>query len=125
MAALPESVSKAWEDRKGPAIFATVDESGTPNAIYVTCVSTCGEDTIVVADNYFSKTRQNILAGSRGSVLFMTNAGKTYQIKGTITYHTAGLVFDDMKCWNPAKHPGHAAAALCVEEVYSGAQRIL
>jgi len=28
MAALPESVSKAWEDRKGPAIFTTADENG-------------------------------------------------------------------------------------------------
>jgi hypothetical protein len=28
-----------------------------------------------------------------------------------------------MKKWNPQKHPGHAAAALNVEEVYSGAEK--
>ncbi len=30
-----------------------------------------------------------------------------------------------MKKWNPKKHPGHAAAALKVEEVYTGAEKLL
>jgi len=29
-----------------------------------------------------------------------------------------------MKKWNPQKHPGHAAAALNVEEVSSGAEKL-
>lgn len=40
-------------------------------------------------------------------------------------YHTEGAVFQDMKEWSPEKHPGHAAAALTVEEVYSGAKKLL
>ncbi len=44
--------------------------------------------------------------------------------KGSLEYHTDGPVYDDMKRWNPPKHPGHAAVALVVEEVYSGAQRL-
>jgi len=125
MALLPEAVSKAWEDRKGPVIFTTVNESGTPNAIYVGCVSKFGEDAIVIANNYFSKTQENIFAGSKGSILFITNEGKSYQIKGTIEYHTEGEIFDDMKKWNPSQHPGHGAAAIKVEEVYSGAEKLL
>jgi len=30
-----------------------------------------------------------------------------------------------MKKWNPPKHPGHAAAALKAEEIYSGAEKLL
>jgi uncharacterized protein len=30
-----------------------------------------------------------------------------------------------MKKWNPEKHPGRAAAALKVEEVYSGSEKLL
>jgi hypothetical protein len=30
-----------------------------------------------------------------------------------------------MKKWNPTKHPGHAAAALKVEQVFSGGEQIL
>ncbi len=125
MAILPESVSKAWDDRKGPIVLTTVDAAGIPNSIYATCVSKFGEERLVVADNYFDKTRRNIQAGSRGSILFITKEDKAFQVKGPIEYHTDGEVFDDMKQWNPAKHPGNAAAALKVEEVYSGAERLL
>ena len=64
MAVLPAEVSNAWDDREGPAVFTTVDGEGIPNAIYANCVRKYGKDTLVVADNYFYKTRANILAGS-------------------------------------------------------------
>jgi len=47
------------------------------------------------------------------------------QIKGKIEYHTEGAVFDDMKQWNPVKHPGNAAAAMNVEHVFSGAEKLI
>ncbi|MFO7937307.1 MAG: pyridoxamine 5'-phosphate oxidase family protein [Kiritimatiellia bacterium] len=124
MSKLPEIVSKAWEEKKGPVIFTTVDENAVPNSIYATCVSKFNEETLVVADNYFDKTRNNILAGSKGSILFITEDNKAYQIKGSIEYLKEGSVFDEMKKWNPEKHPGHAAAALKVEAVYSGAEKL-
>lgn len=125
MSVLPEGVSKAWDDRNGPIILSTVDQDGQPNVIYATCVRKFSEDTLVIANNYFNKTQQNILAGSKGAILFITNDGKAFQIKGTIEYHTSGKIFEDMKEWNPTKHPGHAAAALKVEEVYSGAEKLV
>jgi uncharacterized protein len=125
MAALPENTKEAWKDREGPVVLTTVDGDGVPNAIYATCVSMFGDDTIVVANNYFSKTMENIQAGSAGSVLFKTGEGKSYQIKGNIEYHTDGPVFEDMKQWNPEKHPGHGAAALKVAAVYGGAEKLL
>ena len=125
MAVLPEEASKAWENWEGPVIFSTVSEDGRPNAIYATCVSKFSEDTIVIANNYFSKTLKNILAGSKGSVLFITKEDTSYQIKGSIEYHKEGVIFDNMKEWNPKEHPGHAVAALKVEEVYKGAVKLL
>ncbi len=125
MSKLPEDVSKAWDRRKGPIVLATVDNNGLPNAIYATCVSKFDEGKIVIADNYFDKTRKNILAGSKGSVLFITDENKSFQIKGAIEYHKEGIIFEDMKKWNPTKHPGHAATVLNVEEVYSGSQKLL
>jgi uncharacterized protein len=93
MPRLPEDAGKAWDNRKGPVVFTTVDKNGVPNAIYATCVSKFNEETIVIADNYFDKTRKNILAGSKGSVLFITNEDKSFQVKGTIEYHTEGELF--------------------------------
>ena len=125
MPSLPEEVCQAWNDRSGPVVLTTVDKSGVPNAIYVTCLSRFSDDIIVVADNFFHKTRDNILAGSKASLLFITKSKKSYQVKGSIAYHDSGPVFDDMKKWNPPKHPGHAAAAIEVKEVYSGAEKIV
>ena len=125
MKSLPESVSKAWNDRKGPVVLATTDKAGIPNIIYATCVSKYSEDTIVVADNFFDKTRKNILSGSKGSLLFITNDDKAFQIKGSIEYHKDGEIFEDMKKWNSTQLPGNAATALKVEEVYSGAEKLL
>jgi uncharacterized protein len=124
MKALPESIRQAWEDRDVPLILATVSPCGTPNIVYVTCVGTFGDDRLVVADNYFDKTRRNLLAGGKGSLLFRSKKGKAYQVKGTLEYHTSGEVFDHMKTWNPSQHPGHAGAALRIEEVYSGAEKL-
>jgi len=125
MSALPEVVCTAWENRDGPVILTTVDASGCPNAIYATCVSKFDKDTLVVADNFFNKTRANILAASQASLLFITKEGKSYQIKGKITYHTEGAVFEDMKQWNPNQLPGHAAAALEIEQVFSGSEKLV
>jgi len=125
MTTMPENILTAWNDRDGAIILTTVDSTGMPNSIYATCVGSFGGDRLVVADNYFNKTRANLLHGTKGSILFMTKQGKAYQVKGSMQYETEGVVFDDMKCWNPAQHPGNAAAVLMVEEVYSGGEKLL
>jgi len=121
---IPEEVCKAWDERDGAVVFTTVDSEGRPNSIYATCVGRFSDDMLVVADNYFDKTRKNIGSGSYGSILFITRDGNSYQAKGTIEYHEEGELFDFMKSWNPEKHPGHAAAVLKVEEVYSGSRKL-
>ncbi len=125
MKKLPKNVIEAWNKRKGPVVFTTVDKKGIPNAIYASCVSMFNEGTIVIADNYFDKTRRNVLSGGIGSILFITDGDKSYQVKGSTSYHKDGPVFDDMKKWNPAEHPGNGAVAFEVEEVYSGSERLL
>lgn len=125
MIKLPETVIKAWEDREDAIVLTTVNEESIPNSIYATCVSMFNNNTFVVADNYFDKTRKNILSNSTGSILFITKEGKSYQLKGSITYYKEGEIFEDMKQWNPSKHPGNAAAALSVTEVYSGSDKLV
>ncbi len=124
MDSLPEEVCRAWEKRSGAVVFTTVDGNKIPNSIYATCVGLYQNSRIVVADNYFCKTRENIRNGSTGAVLFITDTGKAYQVKGEIEYHEKGVFFDFMKEWNPEKHPGHAAAVIVPREVYSGAKKL-
>ncbi|MDD4538185.1 MAG: pyridoxamine 5'-phosphate oxidase family protein [Lentisphaeria bacterium] len=125
MSAMSADLVQAWENREGPVIFVTVSADGTPNAIYATCVGKYDNSTLVVADNYFNKTRENILgANHQGCILFTAKGGKAYQIKGTLEYHREGPVYDFMKSWNPKQHPGNAAAALKVTSAFSGAAQL-
>lgn len=125
MANLPKVTSLAWDNREGPAVLATADTQGNPNVVYVSSVSKYSEEMILIANNYLNKTQANILTGSRGSLLFITKDGKAYQVKGALEYYSDGPLFDDMKKWNAPDLPGHGVVALRVEQVFSGAERIL
>ena len=121
MAKLPEIVSEAWENRNGAIVLTTVDANGMPNSIYASCTKKFSDEKLTVADNFFNKTRANILAGSKGSYLFITKDGKAFQIKGTIDYVKEGEIYDFIK----ADYQGAVAATVVnVEEVYSGAEKL-
>lgn len=124
MVAMPEPIREAWDRRNGPAILTTVSRDGVPNSIYVTCVARFDDETLLVADNYFDKTRANLSAGTPAALLFHADDGKAYQVKGALERHTDGPFFDHMKGWNPPKHPGHAVAVLRIEAIFSGSVRI-
>jgi len=64
------------------------------------------------------------LRGCKGALLFRSKDSKAYQVKGTMEYHKEGEIFKHMKTWNPPQHPGRAAAALKVEEAYSGSEKL-
>ena len=121
MAKLPQIASESWDLRNGPIVLTTIDSNGTPNAIYATCTKKFSEEKLVVADNFFNKTRANILAGSKGSILFITKEGKAFQVKGSIDYVKDGEIYDFIK----ADFQGAVAATVVnVEEVYSGAEKL-
>lgn len=116
---------EAWDSHEGPIVLTTVDENGVPNAIYMTFIKYLDDGRIVLADNYFNKTRANIKRGSKGSVLFLTKERKSYQAKGSIEYLTDGPIYEDMRQWVDQKKPRIAAAVLSVDELYSGAERLI
>lgn len=122
---LPQIVSEAWENKEKAIIFTTVNKQGIPNSIYATCIARYGENKILVANNYFHKTLENIKSGTKGSILFITNQGKSFQLKGTLSYFEDGELFDNMKSWNPARLPGHGVVALEIEEVFTGAEKLI
>jgi uncharacterized protein len=125
MKELPEAIQEAWKNREGALVLTTVNKDNIPNSIYASCVSLYDPGTILIADNFLHKTKQNILSGSYGVVLFITKDGKSFQIKGPVEYIKEGKLFDDMKKWNPEKLPGHAVVAVKAEEAYAGAEKLL
>ncbi len=124
MAQLPEIVKTALDSLKAPVVFTTVDAQGIPNSVYC-MLSKVEGDSVVVCDNYFVKTRANIMQGSTGAVLFLTPEMKAYQIKGSLDYLTSGPLFEEMRDRVDAKHPRVAAVVLHVDEVYCGATKLV
>ena len=122
---LPKEIIEAWENREGPAVLTTVSSDNLPNSIYATCVSLYEQRVFMVADNFFDKTRKNIAAEAKATLLFITKERKSYQVKGAITRHTEGAYFSDMKNWNRKDLPGHAVAVIEPEEIYSGAKQLM
>jgi len=106
-------------------VLTTVAPDGTPNAICVGIVGRFDDSTFFGANNCFHKTRENIIAGPKTSLLFLTTERKSFQIKGSIELQDNGPIFDEMKRINPEKYPGHSAAVLHVETVFSGAEQLV
>lgn len=119
-----ELLREAWKKREGAIVFTTVDGQGLPNSIYATCTEMSAEGKIVIANNYFNKTKKNIDSGSKGVILFIDAEGTSYQAKGSISYETSGKDYDFMKSWNPVKHPGHGATVVSVQHFYSGGEQL-
>jgi uncharacterized protein len=125
MSNLTEEISKGWADRQDLVVFTTVNKDTVPNSVYIKFASIHGNNKILIADNKLTKTKKNLSFGTKGSVLFITSENKSYQIKGSLNYYKEGELFDDMKRWNRKDLPGYGVAVLNVEEVYSGAEKLI
>ena len=124
MITIPEILKNKWKNKQDAIVLTTVSNKGVPNSIYATQVALYGNSKVLVANNKFKKTLENIEECKEATVLFLTKEMKAYQLKGTIGYKTVGEEFDDMKKWNRADLPGYGVAIIEVNEVYSGAEKL-
>ena len=125
MGRIPEEVIKAWQGKTMPATLATVSEDGEPNVIYTSFVRYHGDARFIFTDHYFNKTRDNILNGSRGSLLFISPDGRSsYQLKGSMTLQEDGELYQQMKQGMPPTLPGRAIVVFDVDSVYRGGERL-
>ena len=125
MSALPQAFLDAWEQREARMIFTTVSPTGEPNSVWVLCVNKLDDHRILIANNFFNKTLENILAGSPGSLLMIAPERESYQVKGSLDYHTDGPIYSDMKAWLDPKFAGVGAVILNIESIYYGAEKIV
>lgn len=117
-------LKEAWPQRVGPAVFATVDGAGNPNSVYVLSMKLLDDGRILVMDNRFHKTRENIKNGSRGAFLFLAPGHKSYQVKGRLEYIDSGPLFEEFKREIEPRFARVAAVVVHPEEVYCGAEKL-
>ena len=124
MSTLPQAFLDAWDQSDPRMIFTTVSSSNEPNSVWVICVKKLDDKRILIANNFFHKTLENIKSGSRGALLFIAPEREAYQIKGSLEYYTEGPVYDDMKTWLDPKFAGVGAVILNIEDIYYGAEKV-
>ncbi len=120
MAQLPDEVKKAISKQE---IFpvATCNQDRSPNVVYIKYLKVIDDQTVLIADNFLNKTRDNIL--SNGNIAFVVRDEEkgSFQIKGTAEILTEGDMFDEVQKWVPDKLPRVAAVVMHIEEIYNGA----
>jgi predicted pyridoxine 5'-phosphate oxidase superfamily flavin-nucleotide-binding protein len=66
--------------------FSTLDKNGMPNVVPIASKKIVNDDTILVIDTFFKKTKENILQNKNVSIA-MREGSESYQIKKLSTYH--------------------------------------
>ena len=127
MAKLPEEV-KAAIDKAANVCVATADKNAIANVIYVSYLKYQDDETIIIADNKLSKTRENLKSNPKLSfVVLDTETKKSYQVKGTVTTYLTGEQYQSVVDWVHVKKPEmtpFAALYVTVEEVFCGSEKI-
>jgi len=123
MAQLPDAVKKAISKQE---IFpvATSNQDQIPNVVYIAYLKVIDDQTVLIADNYLNKTRDNILSNGKIAFAVRDEEKGSFQIKGTAERLTEGDMFDEVQKWVPDKLPRVAAVIMHIEEIYNGAERI-
>ncbi len=122
---LPDEFLQAFAEREPLGTLATVNAQGVPNVIWVLCMHLTDEAQLIIADNAMFKTRANIDAGSMGALVMLAQPRRAYQLKGPLTYHEQGPVYEAMKHgWLDDSFPGRGAVAMEIQEIHLGADLV-
>lgn len=123
MAKLTTEIKNAIEKQE---IFpvATTSQDNVPNVIYVKYLKVVDDQTILLADNYFGKTRENILTNGNVAFVVLDDEKGSYQVKGKSQRIVSGPMFDEVQKWVPDKLPKEAAVVIQVDQIYNGAELI-
>lgn len=125
MAKLTPEALHAWQQHDERMVFTTTDANNIANSIWVICAKLINDEQIVIANNAFNKTLENIKHGSKGVLLYIAPEREAYQVKGSLEYYSEGPVYDDMKSWLDPKYPGKGALVLNIEKVYYGEEQVV
>ena len=123
MAQLPKEVREAISKQEVFSV-ATSSLEGVPNVIYVKYLKVIDDETILIAENFFHKTRENILNNPRAAFAVRDEEKGSFQVKSSLKRLTSGPMFEEIQKWCPDELPREAAVILHVEEVYNGAKRL-
>jgi hypothetical protein len=103
---IPQQVQDLF-NRTVLVAFGTADKKCDPNVNVVFWKKIIDDETIILLDNFFNTTKQNIMENSKICLSFWDAKNEEgYKIKGNATYHSSGMIFDLGKEFIQQKNPG-------------------
>ena len=122
MVKMPAEVRETLEKQK-PIPIATASKSGVPNVVFVGLLKIVDDETLMLADNFFNKTAQNLTENPKIAILcYSGETKKSFQIKGNVTLCKEGENFATMKAWVHGvndKLPAKACVMVKITEIYN------
>ena len=124
MAKMNQRIKEIFEKQE-TIVLATATKDGIPNVVPVTAKKIIDDETILISDQFFNKTLNNMRANPRVAITIWDKL-EGYQIKGTVTIETTGQRFEETAKWIeemgkslnlPLKSKG--AVTLKVTEIYN------
>ena len=96
--------------------------NGVPNVNIVYFFKLIEGDKILLADNYFNKTRNNIERNPNVAITVKSSEGSiAYELKGSAEIYTEGEIFEKMEEWVLSENedmPTKAAVVVNIEDIY-------
>jgi len=124
MVQLPKMVKDAI-NKQDVFPVATCSQNGTPNVVYIKFLKVLDDKTVLIADNYLSKTRDNILHNPKLAFVARDEEKGSFQIKGTVKRLIDGPMYGEVQKWVPDNFPKVAAVVLHIEQIYNGANQLV
>ena len=124
MAVMTERMQELF-NKVTTAVLSTATGNGIPNAVPINAKKILDEETILISDQYFSKTLANMKANPQVSVTYWQGL-EGYQLKGTVRVETSGPLYEEAARWvddyaarMKVSLKSKGAIILKVEEIYS------
>lgn len=123
MVKVPDEVKEVFTDNR-VITLGTSSKEGVPNTVFIGSWWWRDEETILVVDNFFKKTRQNLEENPVASLVVWDRMKRaSYQLKCSVSIHTEGDDYDTAFKIERGRgdflYPCKAVVLLCVEEVYN------
>ena len=127
MAQLTDEVKKAISkqiSKKTAFPVATSSQDRVANVVYISYLKVIDDQTVLIADNFLNKTRDNILSNGKIAFTVLDDKKGSFQIKGRAERLTEGAMFDEVQKWVSNELPKVAAVVMHIEDIYNGAECI-
>ena len=97
MVTLTQEIKESLQGTK-ISFLATSSKKGIPNVVPIAAFRLWDDGTMLISDQYFNKTLQNMVENPEIALTWWGDKGG-FQIKGTVTIHTDDEIFRQNVAW--------------------------